>query len=252
MIIRGSQGLGDAIYLWPVVKYYSERGKDVTIITRYPEVYSNLKCTAIQESEFVDCQCSARTKELDTNIYEDTLLLSGITEKIPFEFEFKKVFIPVINTSKRICVVRLPSAPVKGGEETAIMIPKPEVYQNIINAFKDRVYFVSVGKQIECEHKLSGIDLDLSNTETLNDYFSVLSCADIIMTQPGHCVPIAEALGKKLFCIFASAGLISDVKRYRFTTPQKILTRSESAFCQDGDLEKVYLDKFERLLLQCS
>ena len=249
MILKGSMGLGDAIYLYPMVKYYSEMYPgSVTIITRYPEIYANLNCQTAKPDEYIDCSCSARTKEESTNIYEDTLIMSKIINKLPFKFEYDKTNQIKINSFKKICVVRNITTPANGEEDAKVMIPKISVFQNIINAYSGKVFFVSIGWQKSCDYKLDKIDLDLSEINVLNSYFSVIDQADIVLSQPGHCVPIAEGLNKKLFCVFARSGLKSMEKRFRFTTPQKILTKISSTYCVDDEKPEDYLPKFEKLL----
>ena len=130
MILRGSMGLGDAIYLYPVVKYYSERGEDVTIVTRYPEIFAGLNCKTVLESDFIDCQNSSRTIIEGTNIFEDTLIMAKVEEKLPLKIEYpgeKRIF----PTSKKVCVIRTPSAPAKGEANSTVMIPDVLVFQKI-------------------------------------------------------------------------------------------------------------------------
>ena len=47
MIIRSSSGFGDAIYLYPIVKYYINKGEKVIVKTNFPEVYKSLNCNCI-------------------------------------------------------------------------------------------------------------------------------------------------------------------------------------------------------------
>ncbi len=119
MILRPSLGLGDAVYMFPVVKYYMARGEDVHIVTRYPSIFKFLNCKTIDPETFdatqpfIDCNCSARTKQRKTNIYEDTLLLSGINGHLPLTFEYSgKPY--SFNTSKKVCVIRNLTVPTGG------------------------------------------------------------------------------------------------------------------------------------------
>jgi hypothetical protein len=239
LILHGSLGLGDAVYMWPVVKYYSAIRDDVVVVTRYPELYATLKCQTVHPEEIQDCHCSARTLREETNIYEDTLIMSGIESRPPLEINFEWTT-RKYKTSKPVCVVRTPSFPVKGDESARCMVPNPDIYQRIINAFRDRVYFVSIGWAVNMQEKLEA-ELDLTEIKALHEYFSALAGADLIMTQPGHCVPIAEAMGKPLLTIFSAPGLVSQEKRYRFTTPKKILTKPTSHWIVDDDpIDKIF------------
>jgi hypothetical protein len=259
MLIHGSLGLGDAIYLYPVVKYFINCGTDnVSIVTRYPQIYAGLKCKTISlaeidaiDSPYLDCHASARTCFPGTNIYEDTLIMAGITERpfppLAFEYAGKPY---LFNASKKVCVIRNPTTPTGGEEDAKVLIPKIGVFQNIINSFSNSVFFVTVGWQKNINMRLGGVDLDLSDVRDLTEYFGILDGADIILTQPGHCVPIAEALDKKLFVVFAGDGLKSMEKRFRFTTPKKILTRPESRWCIDDEEPGAYLQRFEDYLFE--
>jgi len=248
MILYGSLGLGDAIYLYPIVKHCSEVGEKVTIITRYPEVYDGLKCETVDPGEFISCRISARTTILESNIFQDALTMSGIKENIPLKLEYKNKNVIKFKTDKKVCVIRNITVPAAGEDDAKVMVPDISVYQRIIDEFKNSVYFVLIGRQTNSDAVLTGIDLDLTKTSTLSEYFSVIDSADIVLTQPGHCVPIAEALDKNLFVIFAWEGLLSEAKRFRFTTPKKLLTKESSFYCVDNEVDSSFLRKFRKAL----
>lgn len=246
LILHGSLGLGDAIYMWPLVKHYTSIRNDVVVVTRYPELFCTLDCQTVAPENVLDCRCSARTKELDTNVFEDTFITAGLSIRPPLEI---KRFWDVrkYKTIKPVCIIRTPSFPVQGDATSRCMVPHFHVYQKIINAYRDRVYFVSIGWPLNIGFKLD-VDLDLTGIKDLREYLGAIDGGDIVISQPGHCVPIAEALNKPLLAIFANAGLRSEEKRYKYTTPSKILTRQKSRWIADIDPIEQILDIFGKIL----
>jgi hypothetical protein len=249
IILRPSQGLGDAVYMRPVVRHYLDLGNEVVVVTRHPGAYSDLNCKTVAEEDFMDCQASSRTMTKGTNIYQDTLIASGIDHKQAPQMDLRCVGVPRdFGPGNPVCVVRNPSVPVKGDDSARCMVPDIAVFQRIMDTFKDRVRFVLIGWRINFDVVLRGAHEDLTGITSLRDYFAAVAGADLVLTQPGHMLAIAEALHKPLLAVFAHKGLASTEKRYRFTTPDKVLTSPRSHWTIDAMAPEDQFRAFEAVL----
>jgi len=253
--LRGAGGLGDAVYMYPVLKYYLEQGQKVEILTKYPEIYQPLKKSELIITDRYaklpdrECRYAPRYPIQTTTTYQDTLILSGIEQHLPLEIEFecsKEFNFP---TKKKICIIRDIILPMKQRGDEKCLIPDGKYFQTIIDAFKKYFYFVLAGNTNNYKYKLKGIDLDLTNCLNIFELLQLISQSNICLSQSCFFLPFAEALNKKEFVIFASEGFKSPLKFYRYITPAKIINKPEiiGSCIDDESIEKV-IDKFQKLI----
>lgn len=237
MILRGASGLGDAVYMYPVLKYYLEHGQHIELLTRYNEIYAPLqKYKLILSDRYskqpeVECRYSPRYPDPSTTTYEDTLFFAGIRENIPLAIEFEKKAIKKLESLKghKICVVRTPALPMKGREDAKILIPKAEFTQAIItNMSKAGYAIVSVGSRNDFSGKpLANVDLDLTDQLDIRQLLTMVSLADCVVTQPSFLLPFAETLNKPCFLLFSGLAMRTPRKFYHQIVPKKIINKHE-------------------------
>lgn len=261
MKIRGAKGLGDACYVYPIAKYFAECRDKVEIMTRFPVVYEkliddykNVSCIDRYAGKAdVECRYGDRYPMQDTNMWEDTLInakLINQKDKIPFKLEYKWNEKFNFETDKKVCLVKTPAYPHSRTDGmTACLLPKMEVWQSIINEFKDQCYFVMSGLKNSLEFKFDGIDLDLSSIDKIPRLMALVDQVDITITPSSHFVSFAEGLDKKLLIGFAQTGISSPLSFYRWSTPAKVITKpnTSDAFIDSEPIKKIF-EKFERLL----
>jgi hypothetical protein len=255
LTLRGAGGLGDALYMYPVLKYYLEQGKQVEILTKYPDVYTCLKKQGLIVTDRYakqpdrECRYAPRYPIQETTTYQDTLILSGIDEYLPFEFEFEKQKPFKFNTDKKICVIRTLTLPMKQRGDEACLIPNGSHFQAIINAYKYKLYFVLAGSKSAYRYKLTGIDLDLTDTLNIKELFQLISQSDICLSQSCFFIPSAEALNKKNFVVFAADGFKCPFKFYKHITPKKVINKKDIiGHAIDDEPKSVVIRKFGELL----
>lgn len=251
--IRGARGLGDAFYIYPVVKYFIDKGEAVEVMTNYPEVYETLNCKTISRAGNPDINLSYATRygEKSTTIYQDTLIMGGLEkENIPFVADYKWRENSEFPTNKKICVIKSPGyAMGRKDRDTACLIPDLKVYQEIINSFKNKCYFVLSGLKNDFNFNLEGIDEDLTHIDVIPRLASLIDRADIVLTQSSHFMAIAQMLNTKCFVVFNHEGLKTNIKFYRHITPAKAISNKEmSGHAIDDEPINKILAKFERLL----
>jgi hypothetical protein len=257
LTLRDAGGLGDAFYMYPVLKYFLEQGEKVEILTKYPDVYTPLIKKGLiitprhDKQPTVECRYAPRYPIQTTTTYQDTLILAGITEKLPFEFEFESEHEFDFKTDKKICVIRKPTMPMRGKALGELLIPDCTILQRIIDKFKNEIFFILAGNAEgdKFNFPLKGIDVDLTQKLTLPDLFQLVNQSDLTLTQCGFFIPLCETLNKKCFILFADKGMKSRYKFFPHITPKKVINKYEIVgYAIDNEPFDTIADKFEELL----
>lgn len=260
MKLRGARGLGDACYMYPIAKYFSKKYDKVEIMTRYPEVFEvlvkeheNIICIDRFAGQLdINCRYGERYPIQTTNMYDDALITAGIIEHkldIPYEIKYNWPRFK-FETNKKVCLIKTPAYPhSKTDGSSKAVLPRMEVWQTIIDNFKDKCFFVMSGLQNTLEFDLKGIDLDLSKIDRIPELIALVDSVDITITPSSHLASFAEGLDKKVLIGFAQTGIDSQISFYRWSTPAKVITKPNTtdAFIDSEPIEKI-LNKFERLL----
>jgi len=253
--LRGAGGLGDAVYMYPVLKYYLEHGQRVEILTKYPEIYQPLiKSGLVITDRYAkqadrECRYAPRYPIQTTTTYQDTLILAGIEKYLPLEMEFQCPHVFDFPTKKKVCVIRVPVLPMKQRGDEACLIPPGKLFQKIIDAFKNTCYFVLAGNRNCYQYALRGVDMDLTGTLDIPGLMQLINQSDICLSQSCFFLPFAEALNKKTFVLFSSEGFESPVKFYRYITPEKIINKPEIVgHFANNEPESELTTRFEKLL----
>jgi hypothetical protein len=253
MLIRGARGLGDSFYLRAAVKYFLEKGeKDLLVQTKYSIMFQELPVKCINYGEGnpdINCRYASRFGNADTNFLQDTAIIAGLDKdclKLSSPFRTKR---KSINTGgKKLVVIKTPCYNHCGKEHTRPLIPDIKVFQTIIHSFSKQCYFILVGLRNTWKFKLSGISEDYSGLESIPGISYLVDEADIILTQPGYMLPMAESMNTKCLVVFARTGLDSPEHFWRFVTPAKLLTAKTSQAVIDTDNINDILGKFEKTI----
>jgi len=205
MKIKTMLGIGDAVYTYPLVKYFSQK-QSVKVITPYPEIFKCLNAeTSSDMREAADLTPRyTHSRSSEFSQYED-LLRSVNLSFIPFEWEWQEqfsehfkrnypVFLALIQ-GKKICVIKEPCcAHMNKGAKDFSIVPNVSEMQDWVNANKEKYFFVSVGYREIFHSRLEGIDLDLNDKINLTDLLTLCKNAGAIASQVGHLIPIAQGL----------------------------------------------------------
>lgn len=250
--IRGAGGLGDAIYLYIVANYYKKKGYDVTLRTRYPEMYKQIginteKFYKIPKAD-ITAGYSNRKEILKTNQYQDILINSNIPIDEPFIIDWKIQDERKIRQlkervgKKKILFISMPHK-VFGRDDGygREMLPDFKKMQTALLHIKRKGYYViQVGKG-ECLYTLNGIDEDLQGNTTIPYLMDIASISDGFLGQIGYVVPFAEAFQKPLMALFAKKALTHGDKYTKTITGDKILSQPLSRYVYDDckDIEMI-------------
>lgn len=242
LIIKPSMGLGDAVYCYPVVEYYRNNNpnKNIKVLTKYKEVFENLKniTFSTERSKFdIDCTYLNRKKIKETNQFEDILINSNCPKNLNFDINIKIKKIK-IETSKKILLVRNPYL---GMELRKDILLTPDLSQiiNFLNKLKKKYYIILL------RHKEDGTNIFYKNFDhildetSINQLMNLVFQSDLIISQNGHILALAEGLNKNIICFFSSKLKKTNNIFFNSITPKKVITKKTSNYVYDDDLEKI-------------
>jgi len=232
--IRGGRGLGDSIYLRPIVEYFLRQGHTVTVHSDYPGAFEGV---AVEVKPFtrdginVLAHYTTGKANAATHQFAD-MCRSANVPVMPLSFDWKLRDTPLVAMihakaqGRRIIVVhggRAPMARTDGfGAE---LLPKKEAFDTALAELRD-CFIVKIGKaeeiySLDCE-------LDLNGKTTVQDLFDIAAIAHGFLAQCSYCIPLAEAFDKPLMIVFAAAGFVAPSLFVRQITPTKVLSKTTS------------------------
>lgn len=238
--IRGASGLGDAVYMYPIVRHYANLGEQLEVCTRWPDVFRNLPVKIADFSRQninILAHYARRKGNRDTNQFQDCCIVAGIKEEIPFTLDWKPKNSGLIaktkESGKPALLVQMPRAPMgrKDGFG-ASLLPKCGVIQSMIDELKERAYIVQVGGG-KCLHEFKGIDLDMANKTSVTDLIDLHHSADAMLGYPSNIIALAEAFDKPLVAVWSRRGLKDGHSYVRQISPRKILSKPTSRHIVD-------------------
>lgn len=243
MRVKGPTGFGDAIYTYPIIKYLIDSGENVTVLTRHPYVFEDLNCATDpyrDEGYDIDCNYVRRKGDQSTTQFEDMCLEAGIETSLKLEIPKPHVF---NNTKRKICLVQYPYYPMNEDQLRTELMPDYSIMQQIIADHPD-YFYVLMGQQGSFKYHFEGIDMDVVGQTDYKELIELYTMSDMIITQIGYSIALAEALNKRIFVLFSKAGLDSDEYFFRTITPKKVITKPTSSWAHDKMEYKEIIQRF--------
>lgn len=235
--IRGGSGLGDSIYLRPIVEHLAQT-KDVIALSHFPEVFigSGVQVEPFQKSQVdVLAHYSSRRDVQSSTQYNDMLVTARLKD-VPLHFDWKIQSLSLVRdvidaaNGRPIILVHGGRAPFgrSDGYGTEVM-PQRRGFVHVLEALDD-CYLVRIGKGAQYPLK---VHLDLQDLTTVSDVLDLGYICDGIVTQCGYPVPMAECFDKPLLAVWSARGLASQNQIIRTITPRKILSKPSSVYVMD-------------------
>lgn len=199
MNVATFSGLGDAVYAYPVIKELT-RTEPVTVWTKYPDVFTGLSGVSFSAEKAGAVLGYSRGPE--RNFYADIVAAAGIAAP-----EFAAEFAILDRhrewaraKGKPVCIIKEPHATdMHKKARDFSLAPSVKAMQGFIDRQREAFYFVAVdGPDDVYRERLDGIGERLSGLN-VREYLSLCSVVSAFASQIGHLVPIAQALGKRLF-----------------------------------------------------
>lgn len=198
--IRTPLGLGDAVYTFPIVKHFAQTEK-VIVCTQYPDVFKSLGIETTAEKTNQDL-CLRYQFRAEKDYYTQMCDLAGVHPEFKLDWPYRESddcpsFIH--DAFQPVCVIKEPvCGHMHKGSKNFSMAPNVERMQNFVNKNNGILHFVSVGEDEVFKARLSRINTDLNNRLSVHDLISIVTYSSVVVTQIGHLVPLAQALGKPL------------------------------------------------------
>ena len=245
--IRGGSGLGDSLYVRPIAEHYVRGGHPVIVKSNYPDVFIGAGVTVEPFTRLgtnVLAHYSSRRRNNETNQWQDICINACAPHDLPLSFRWEVRNARLVDNLRERAAGR-PIVMVHGGREpmertdrgARELLPRQGAFDCTIAALED-CFKVEVGKGAEL-YPIKA-DFDLTNKTTVADLLDIASTCSAVVGQCSWVIPMAEALGKPLLCVWAAAGLKSATEYVRLITPQKILSQPTSRHLfDDWSAEKI-------------
>lgn len=247
MRVRGGSGLGDSIYLRPIVDHLQRNGSQVTVMSHHPDVFIGTLATVIpvNKAKPVDMIAHYTTERFNqgSTQWQDILRTAKLPPDLPLRFNWT-VRNPELRDQIRKRADSAPILLVHGGRAPfgrtdgygkAIM-PRQDAFQTVLDVFAGR-FTVRIGKG---EQYPLWVSLDLSNKTSVSDMLDLATICDGIVTQCGFPVPLGECFDKPVLAVWSAKGLGARDPVVASVTPNKILCGPKSSYVvDDWDQERM-------------
>jgi hypothetical protein len=218
--IRGCSGLGDAFYTYVVAKHYAEvEKKNVLLETNYPDVFSTLRISTTSARIFdpqIYCTYVPFKQDHTTNQFQDVLRAAKIEAPLRLKHPHpKKSYFETkagrhIMSSREhqykkkygwpVCVIADPYL-ASGVRNRETLKPDKKTYSEIVNLLNKKYFTVLSGKGPIEE---TGADCSIKGMTDVADLIAVVASADLVLTQVGALLPMAEALRTPVVSILSA------------------------------------------------
>ena len=256
--LKCASGLGDSIYIYPVLKEYLKKydSRDITIMTNYPEIFQDLGVKTIRHTkDWASHKISYCPRKYDTSTtqFQDVLMASRLPTDIKLNIPWKVKEPDYINKLYQkmkipfnYLVVAAPYVPFGRcdgfGKELTI---KYQYLDDILRQLKKDYFVIQVGSE-DSVYQLKNIDLNLCRKTTITQLMDLTSQASFVVGQVGHMIPIAEALNIPGMIVFSKNGLDCPNKFISSITPQKIIHKKNLLMhCTDNEYMKTVHKRIE-------
>lgn len=255
--IRGNSGIGDAIYTRAVVEHFIRKGERVTVCSNHPDVFLGLDCTVEPfRRDKVDKAAvyTTRKKFTDTNQWQDVCITAGVPRETPLTITWARRNHALVDNLRRraegraLVLVhggRTPMGRKDGfGKE---LLPKQCAFEAVLGCVRD-CFIVRVGHGPE--YPLP-VNADLNGQTSVADLLDLGQACDAVVGQCSLAIPLAEGFDKPAMFVWAAAGLKAAHAYIRQITPEKILSKTSSAFVMDNWTNEQIRAEVDALRLVC-
>ena len=239
--IRCGRGIGDSLYLRPIVDHLVSTGERVTALSDYPDIFIGSGATVepFSRKPYAANRVANYTHRMHdqtTTQWQDILRSAQIPD-IPLRFSWSIKNVALIAGLKAKAAGR-PIIVVHGGREPMArndkygrdLMPTRESFEAAIAALDD-CFTVRIGNAPHLYDLL--VSLDLQGSTTVSDLLDIAWACDGVIAQCSFAIPLAECFAKPLLAIWAARGLRSATAYIRTVSPAKVLTVPKSLFVID-------------------
>lgn len=238
--IRGGSGLGDSVYLRPLVDHLMRAGRSVTVLSFFPDLFmgSGANVEPFNKSQItVLGHYAGRRANQTTNQWQDVLYSAGAPADLPLRFAWKQrnhELVARVRTKaagRPIVIVHGGRAPFGRTDGVGLeILPRREGFAAVLGELQD-CFTVRVGKGNSIYPVPAS--LDLSDQTSVSDLIDLFMICDGVVTQCGWPIPLAECFDKPVLGIWSARGLVSTQPIVALVTPAKVLCKPTSGYVVD-------------------
>jgi hypothetical protein len=219
--VRGASGLGDAVYLYPIVKHFS-KAEDLIIYNNFPQLFKGLgevKPYTRNVTPHIDCGYPKRSK-LPGTIFESMLACAKIKTELKIDYDVSDANVLLPDNYIVVSNLYLPM----NSQRSACMKPNEQWFKSIVKELSKQYKIVVVGNN---EYQYKGESyIDMTNKTSPIDLLHLVSNAELVFTQCGFLVPMAQALDTNVFTVFSQESKLSKDYLIKGITPSLICEKN--------------------------
>lgn len=244
--IRGGRGLGDALYVRPIVDYYVAQGERLVVLTDYYEVFTGAKAEVAKferiRTDIVAHYVNRKAIE-GTTQWQDVCAEARVPIDLPLRINWKvrnHTFISGLKAQaagRHIVLVHGGRMPMNRTDGFGLeLLPSVSAFDAVLHELRD-CFLVQIGKATQL-YKLR-CEVDLNGGTTVSDLLDLGSVCDAVVAQCSFAIPLAEAFDKPLLAIWGGRATSSPTLFVRQTTPTKVLSSARDRFVIDSWSQQV-------------
>lgn len=236
--VRGGSGLGDSLYVRPIVQHLLHRGQRVTVATDYPGVFSGLDVNLERFNRTnMDIVAHYVTGKADPRTTQWQDICRSARLDVPLRFEWSVLNASLIADLRQragdrpVVLVHGGRAPMGRTDGFAHeLLPCQRAFEAVLGALSD-CFLVGIGNARPL-YRLP-VHTDLNGGTSVADLMDLASACDGLVAQCSFAVPLAEGFDKPLLAVWSAGGLTSGTPYISQITPQKVLSKPTSRFVVD-------------------
>lgn len=247
--VRGGSGLGDAIYLRPIVEHLQSKSKGtpVTVCCEYPEVFRGIECNVDsfrRNNVNVVAHYTMGKKNTNTNQWQDVCALAGVGN-VALRTEWRVVNKALVDRVKNEASGR-PVVLVHGGRVPMArrdgfgreLLPRKEAFDAVVDSLAG-CFTVQIGQAAQIYPIKT--DISLNGSTSVSDLLDLAHECDGAVGQCSFIIPLCEIFDKPLLCVWSHEGIVKGRHEYiRQITPKKVLSKPTSQAVIDSlPIEKI-------------
>lgn len=236
--IRGGRGLGDALYVRPIVDALVALGGRIRVLTDYRDVFIGSGAQAVPfERVRVDVTAHyvGGKRNPYTTQWQDVCASAGINTPLRFQWPIKnRSLISRLRAKagrKAIVLIHGGRIPMGRADGFGIeLLPRPESFTAVLEELRD-CFTVQIGKAAQVYPLHTNVNLN--GDTSISDLLDLGANCDGVVAQCSFAVPLAEVFEKPLLVVWGSAVSRSKEQFVHSITPHKVLSAERDRFVVD-------------------
>ncbi len=237
--IRGGSGLGDSLYIRPIVDYFIRAGERVTALSNYPAVFSGSGAVVepfCRTNISVLAHYTQGKNNPATTQWQDICNSAGVATALRFDWDVaNRALVDQLRdkaAGRPIIVAHGGRAPMGRTDGFGMeLLPERAAFELALSSIPG-CFLVGIGARDGAKYPLP-VELDLIGATSVSDLIDIAAMCDGMVAQCSFAVPLAECFDKPLLAMWAARGISSAQQYIKTITPSKILSKPTSTHVMD-------------------